>query len=83
MPARGDDLPEWRDADRISDRIIDLSNEECQRGTSPLQVFAGVMLGLMGIMRSAPKERPIEMVGVEAAISLCLNAMLEGKARNS
>lgn len=76
------DLPEWADADRISDRIIDIANEEVQRGISPVQVFAGVMLGLMGVMRSAPQERPIEMVGVEAAISLCLNSMLEEKRRS-
>jgi hypothetical protein len=73
------DLPGWDDADRISDRVIDLANEEFQRRVSPLQVFAGIMLGLMGVMRSAPKKRPIEMVGVEAAISLCLNSMLESK----
>jgi hypothetical protein len=74
-----DDLPEWKDADRISDRIIDMANEEVRKGTSPLQIFAGIMLGMLGFLRAAPPERPVEMIGVEAAIHLCLNAMIETK----
>jgi len=83
MAVRPDDLPEWRDADRISDRIIALANEEVSHGVSPLQVFAGVMLGLMGILRSAPLERPIELNGVEAAIRICMGSMMEAKRHDS
>jgi len=77
------DLPEWKDADRISDRIMDIANEEVEKGVSPVQVFAGVMLGLMGIMRSAPTERPASMIQVETAIRMCLTSMIESRRRES
>ena len=83
MPVRRDDLPEWADADRISDQIIDLARTELDRGIGPLQIFAGVMLAMLGILQSAPRERPIEMVGVEASIRLCLDSMIQGKRKNS
>jgi hypothetical protein len=79
MVKRPDDLPGWEDADRISDRIIELSNEEVGHGVSPLQVFAGVMLGLMGILRSAPEERPLSMVYVESALRVCLDSLIHSK----
>ena len=83
MPKRPDDLPEWADADRISDEIIDLANRETKRGTSPVQVFAGVMLGLLGVMRSAPKERPVWMQLVEMAVSECLRSMMASKRQQN
>jgi hypothetical protein len=49
---------EWKDADRISDQITDMINGEIARGVSPVQIFAGLCLGLMGYMRSAPEDAP-------------------------
>ena len=83
MPVRPDDLPEWKDADRISDSIIDLARTELDSGVGPLQIFAGVMLAMLGLLQSAPRERPIEMVGVEAAIRLCLDSMIQRKRKTS
>ena len=79
MPVRPEDLPEWEDADRIADRIVDLMNEEIKRpGFSPLQMFAGQMLAILAMLRSAPRDAmPAEMMIVEKAIGLCLTAMMQ------
>lgn len=76
MTIRPDDFPESRDADRISDQIIDMANREIRAGVSPLQVFAGAMLGLLGIIRSAPRDRPLSMHAVELAVTECLKSIL-------
>ena len=84
MPVRPDDLPEWKDADRISDRIVDLMNEEINRpGFSPLQMFAGQMLAMMAMLRTAPRDAmPAEMSIVEKALGLCLTAMMQRRKAN-
>lgn len=66
----------WNDADRISDRIVELINEEVKRKTSPIQVFAGQMLAMKSMLRSAPEDRPVQLDLVEAAIDTCLMSML-------
>jgi hypothetical protein len=81
MPECPDDLPEWADADRVSDQITDLARAEIERGTSPLQIFAGLMLALLGVMRSAPEGRPMMMELVEIAVSGCLQSMMKTKKR--
>jgi hypothetical protein len=83
MPKRADDLPGWADADRISDEIVDLANREFKRGTFPLQIFGGVMLGLLGVMRSAPENRPLSMELVEVAVRECLRSMMASKRREN
>lgn len=83
MHARPDDLPEWKDADRISDRIIDLLREEAQRpDSSPLQMFAGQMLAMMAMLKTAPEEAPEEFFIVRSAIELCLTSMIRSRKAN-
>jgi hypothetical protein len=84
MPVSPDDLPEWKDADRISDRIIDLLNEESKRPNfSPLQMFAGQMLAMIAMLRTAPEEGIlVELLIVRSAIELCLASMIPRKKPN-
>lgn len=79
---RRTDLPEWKDADRISDRIVELINREAERGTSPLQIFAGEMLALAALLRTAEGlSKPAPMIAVEAAIHACLASMVHSRTK--
>jgi hypothetical protein len=79
-----DDLPEWKDADRISDRIVDLLRDEAKRpGFSPLQMFAGQMLAMMAMLQTAPEDAmPGELTIVRSAIELCLTSMIRRRKTN-
>lgn len=80
MAERSDDLTEWADADRISDSIVDLLNEERKRPDfSPLQMFAGQMLAMLAMLRTAPPDTPQELMLVRSAIELCLHSMIHGQ----
>lgn len=66
-------------ADKISDKIIDLVNEECRKdGFQLLSFFAGLLLGLLGVMESARgvASTPDEFIEVGAAAEKCLGSML-------
>ena len=73
-----DDLPEWKTADRISDRIVDIINDEIrQPGFSPVQIFVGQMLAMTAFLRTAEGlARPFPMARVEMAIRECLRSMI-------
>jgi len=78
MPERPDDQPEWKTADRISDRIVDIINDEIrQPGFSPVQIFVGQMLAMVAFLRTAEGlARPFPMARVEMAIRECLRSMI-------
>lgn len=66
----------WSDADRISDKIIDMVNAELKSEIGPLQIYAGQLLALMGFIRTAPSVfRPASFDAVEKVISDCLHDM--------
>lgn len=77
------DLSGWKEADRISDRIVDLLNEEIKRpGFSPVQLFAGQMLAMLAVLRTAPQDGiPGELTIVRSAIELCLTAMMDDQKK--
>lgn len=70
------DLPQWAAADEISDRVIDLVNAKVKAGVDPSQILAGLMLGLLGFMRTAPPQRPESFNAAEVAVRRCLRAMM-------
>jgi hypothetical protein len=72
----------WAQADRISDRIIDLINAERRKpGFSPMQMMAGQMLAILGFMRTAPAFRPQQITDAQAAVEDCLKMMFEASKR--
>ena len=68
----------WKRADQISDKIIELANaERLRKDFAPLQLFAGLMLGITGVMRSvAGAGPPKEFIAVHDAIGKCLHSMM-------
>jgi hypothetical protein len=53
---------EWEIADRVSDRIVGILNDEKERpGFSPVQAVAGQCLALLSILDTAPAPRPPEI----------------------
>lgn len=53
------DPKKWAVADGISDRLVDMLNAELDRmraakNVQPLQIFAGMMMGMLAYMRTAP-----------------------------
>lgn len=67
----------WSQADEISDRIIDLMNERIRQGVDPLQLYAGLLLGLIGFMRTAPQPRPATFNAVGQAAQNCLEDLIQ------
>jgi hypothetical protein len=74
---------DWRYADRLSDRIVDLVNEELARmrdaGTvAPLQIFAGQLLALLAVMRTTNGlPRPASFQALERVARWCLQSMYQ------
>lgn len=68
----------WDRADRFSDKIVDLMNEERKLPDfSPTHMLAGMMLGMCALASTAPREHaPPEYVDVMNAINRCLNSMI-------
>jgi hypothetical protein len=62
--------------DRVSDRIIDILNDEEQRPDfdSPISLWCGQLLALLGYARTAPPDRPPEFQAVIDAAHACLTA---------
>lgn len=56
-------------ADRISDRVIDAINAE---NADPRMLLAGVLLGLIGFMRTAPAPVPASFAQLGVAATTCL-----------
>lgn len=69
---------DWSEADRISDRIVEMMNEELKRPNySATQMLAGLMLGMMAFIKTADGlPAPPEFVAVRASIMKCLQAMI-------
>ncbi len=65
-------------ADRFSDKIVDLMNEERELPDfSPTQMLAGMMLGMCALASAVPKAAaPPELIGMMNAIQRCLNSMV-------
>ena len=71
----------WATADRISDGIIDLLNREvddmrANNRIEPLQLWAGLLLAVMGYARTAPPPVPRKMAAVMRAVAECLQDMI-------
>jgi hypothetical protein len=67
----------WEDADRISDLIVDLVNQQIKTGISPVDVLAGQLLGLMALMLTAPLEvTPPSLLDLQIQIRATLRDMV-------
>jgi hypothetical protein len=64
---RGGEPSAFVQADRISDRIVDILNEERTKpGFNPVQAFAGQLLAILSFARTAPVPRPQPMANPSA-----------------
>jgi len=72
-------MDEWVQADRVSDRIVDILNDELEKVDSkPLQVLAGQMLAFCAIASTMPKSIvPQPFIDVMDTIQRCLDSMRE------
>jgi hypothetical protein len=71
----------WDQADRISDRIVDVINDELKRpgGNHPVQIVAGQLLALCALATTMPRGiAPLPYVRVIQAAADCLKSMQEG-----
>ncbi len=72
----------WAEADRISDAIVDTINAELGRMRAadafhPNQFLAGMLLGCMAFLRTAPERQPDSFRVMVAAIRACLTDLVE------
>jgi hypothetical protein len=78
---------DWSYADRISDRIVDMINEERVKDDfSPTQLLVGIVLGLRGYMTTAtvlPIQLPPPFIALYDAIADFLNSALRERATNA
>lgn len=75
---------QWAVADRISDRIVNVINDEWEAmrlagRLDPLQLLAGQLLALLALARTMPSTQPREVEVVMTAATDCLHAMAAGK----
>ena len=72
-------MTDWSRADRFSDRIVGLMNEERELPDfSPTQMLAGIMLGMCALVGATPKAiAPQELIDVMDAIQRCLGLMVD------
>jgi hypothetical protein len=72
----------WAASDRISDEITALVNRRLRAdAASPLEILAGLCLGLAGYLRSAPAPMPASLQDLNDAVDACLNDLLRNAAR--
>ncbi len=71
-------VSEWGRADRFSDIIVRLMNDERRLPDfSPIQMLAGMMLGMCAMAGTVRKEdAPPELIDVMNAIQRCLRSMM-------
>lgn len=72
----------WDAADRISDRIVDIVNEELDtmrkaESIDPLGLLAGQLLALLALVRTAPAIHPPSFAAVADAAQDCLREILQ------
>ena len=73
---------DWKLADSISDQITDILNREILNHAGPVDLLAGLLLGLVGFMRTADGlAKPDEFLELERAAKSCLNALIRLKQR--
>lgn len=64
-------------ADRISDRIVDILNDERKKpGFNLVQAFAGQLLAILAFSNTAPTPRPRPMAHVCKAAGECLMSIM-------
>jgi hypothetical protein len=68
---------DWKDADRVSDLIVDLANEQINiNHIAPIDLFVGQLLGLLSLLKMPPEVIPPEIILLEMQIRLALGNML-------
>lgn len=67
----------WTVADRISDRIIDILNEELKKPDfDPVEALAGQLLALFRYMRTAPPDTPASFQILKDDIQVVLGELM-------
>jgi hypothetical protein len=69
---------DWKCADRVSDKIVDLINAEREREDfTPIQMFAGQLCAMLALLRTADGiPLPMAMIEIRVAIEKCLSTIL-------
>ena len=75
-------MENWDIADRISDKIVALINEEIDQMArdnikDPVQILAGQLLALLAVMKTWPPHGvPLSGEGLRSSIHACLDNIL-------
>jgi hypothetical protein len=68
-------MNDWKEADRISDAIVEMMQREVANGVSPVEVLAAQLMSLLSLLSTRPRRSPTTVEIVETAVKLCLNDM--------
>lgn len=71
---------EWKEADRISERIVDMIRAEIEVGTGPTQILAAQCLALKAFISTAPRKMPQSLRVLDEVVTALLQDMVKGKA---
>lgn len=79
-PDRAEYLKVWGIADRISGKITGILQAELdamrqERDVRPMQLLAGVLLGLLGLLETAGNDLPPEAAILKELSTICLQGM--------
>jgi hypothetical protein len=67
----------WGEADEVSDRVIEMLNERVEVVSGVEQLLAGLLLGMLGFLKTCPKgERPESLTMLEEAAHQVLMELL-------
>jgi hypothetical protein len=82
-----DGSEQWAEADEVSDRMIEMLNERVEMVSGVEQLLMGVLLGLVGFLRTASTEVPWpqSLRALQAAATMVIEELIEagpgGKTR--
>lgn len=67
-----------KEADRISDAVVNLVNDAIKRNVNPLAVLAGLLMGLWSFLRTAPlNDAPPEIASLQSSVLRTLACLVQ------
>lgn len=74
-------MNDWTQADEISDQIIAVINAQLKVKVDPEQIIAGLCLGLLGFLRTAPRgvDLPLSLLTLQLAAATVVSELSEPK----
>jgi hypothetical protein len=65
---------EWAEADEVSDRVVEMLNER-RRKVRAEQLLVGLLLGLIGFLKTAPPPWPESLKELERAAAVVVEEL--------